>query len=238
MQAAKGKTTVTDDQAAFLRESEWFGGVEPAFQQSILKSSYVKALAAGTAVFRRGDQSDGMYCVLSGVIRFGVFTPHGKESILALAVAPEWFGEIAVFDGGPRTHDAWADTASTLLHLPQRFLAKCLRDDPGRWQQLGKLLVRKLRVSFSLLEDMAIEPPRVRLARCLMNLINNYGQRKQAPSTEIRISQERLGTMVALSRQTVNELLRQLEHDSIVQCRRRGVRILDLGRLRVEGRGA
>ena len=79
---------------------------------------------------------------------------------------------------------------------------------------------------------MALERPRVRLARCLINLSEGYGERKAEPPTRVRVSQERLGMMLSLSRQTVNELLRDLERESIIQCQRGGVRIVDLRRLR------
>jgi CRP/FNR family transcriptional regulator, cyclic AMP receptor protein len=118
-----------------------------------------------------------------------------------------------------------------LLHLPLRLLTRVLDDDPARWRELGRLLVGKLRIALSLLEDMALEPPRVRLARCLINLLDGYGQRKAAPSCVVRVSQERLGMMLSLSRQTVNELLRRLEQESIIHCQRAGVRILDARRL-------
>jgi CRP/FNR family cyclic AMP-dependent transcriptional regulator len=159
-------------------------------------------------------------------------TASGRELIVALVEAPEWFGEIALFDGGVRTHDAWADVTSTVLHLPLRHLTRILARDPGAWQHLGRLLVRKLRVAFSLLEDMALEPPRVRLARCLINLFEGYGQRKAEPPYRVRVSQERLGMMLSLTRQTVNQLLRQMEQEAIIQCQRGEVRILDPGRLR------
>ncbi len=223
---------IAPEQLTVLKRSEWFGALEPAFQQAVLASSRVMVLAAGESVFHRGDPSDGIYCVVSGAVCFGAIAPAGKGSIVALAEAPQWFGEIALFDGGARTHDAWADIASALLHLPSRHLMRILADDPGRWQQLGRLLVHKLRIALSLLEDMALEPPRVRLARCLVNLLEGYGQRKAEPSLSVRVSQERLGMMLSLSRQTVNELLRQLEQKSIIRCQRGGVRILDLSRLR------
>ena len=164
----------------------------------------------------RGDPSDGIYCILLGAVCFGAIAPAGKGSIVALAEAPQWFGEIALFDVGARTHDAWADIASTLLRLPSRHLMRILAEDPGRWQRLGRLLVHKLRIALSLLEDMALEPPRVRLVRCLVNLLEGYGQRKAEPSLSVRVSQERLGMMLSLNRQTVNELLRHLEQKSIV----------------------
>ena len=232
MNEAARRAAITPEQTAMLKGSEWFGALDAGFQAAMLGSSRVIALAAGESVFHRGDASDGIYCVLTGAVRFGAVTPSGRESIVALAESPEWFGEIALFDGGPRTHDAWADTPATLLHVPHRHLARMLDDDPARWQQLGRLLVRKLRIALAMLEDFALEPPRVRLARCLINLLEGYGQRKAAPSTDVRVSQERLGMMLSLTRQTVNELLRQMEQEGVIECRRGAVRVLDAGRLR------
>jgi CRP/FNR family transcriptional regulator, cyclic AMP receptor protein len=228
---------ITSQQLAVLKSGEWFGALDPEFQQAVLGSSRVMVLAAGETIFHRGDRSDGIYCVMSGAVCFSAVGSSGRGSIVALAEAPQWFGEIALFDGGERTHDAWADITSTLLHLPMRHLTRILADDPGRWQHLGRLLVPKLRIALSLLEDMALEPPRVRLARCLINLFEGYGQRKAAPSSTVRVSQERLGMMLSLSRQTVNELLRHLDQESIVRCQRGGVRILDPSRLRDAARG-
>jgi CRP/FNR family transcriptional regulator, cyclic AMP receptor protein len=225
-------------QLAVLKSSEWFGAIDPSFREAVLASSRVMMVAAGQSVFHRGDRSDGIYCVLSGAVCFGGIAASGKGSIAALAEAPQWFGEIALFDGGARTHDAWADVASTLLHLPSRHLSRILSDDPLRWQQMARLLVQKLRIALSLLEDMALEPPGIRLARCLIHLFEGYGQRKAAPSCSLRVSQERLGMMLSLSRQTVNELLRHLEQEQIIHCQRGGVRILDPARLREAARGS
>jgi CRP/FNR family transcriptional regulator, cyclic AMP receptor protein len=238
MSDAVSSAAMTPDHLAVLKSSEWFAALEPAFQQALLVSSRVRVLAAGKAVFHRGDPNDGIYCILSGAVRFGAVAPSGKESMVGLLEAPEWFGEIALFDDGVRTHDASADVTTTLLHLPLRHLKRMLASDPGAWRHLGRLLVRKLRVALALLEDMALEPPRVRVARCLINLLEGYGRRKAAPTYRVRVSQERLGMMVSLSRQTVNELLRQMEQESMIQCERGGVRILDPGRLREAARAS
>jgi len=221
-----------------LARSEWFAALDPGFRQAVVGSARVAMFAAGESVFHRGDPSDGLYCVLSGAVCFSGVAASGRGSIAGRVEAPEWFGEIALFDGGARTHDAWADIASTVLHLPLRHLTRILADNPGRWHQIGQLLVQKLRIALTLLEDLALESPKVRLARCLINLFDGYGQRKTAPSCSVRISQERLGMMLSLSRQTVNELLRQFEQESIIHCQRGGVRILDSGRLKDAARGS
>jgi len=223
---------MTREQLAVLKSSGWFAALKPAFQEAVLASSRVLVLPAGKPVFHRGDPNDGIYCVLSGAVHFAGIAPSGRESIVARVEAPEWFGEIALFDGGVRTHDVVADVTSAVLHFPLRHLTRSLASDPGAWQHLGLLLVRKLRVALSLLEDLALEPPRVRLARCLVNLLEGYGQRKAEPPYRVRVSQERLGMMLSLTRQTVNELLRQMGEESIIRCERGEVQILDPGRLR------
>ena len=102
------------------------------FREAVLASSRVKpARRRRNRVPPRRRLRDGIYCVLSGAVCFGAIAPSGRGSIVALAEAPQWFGEVALFDGGARTHDAWADVASTLLHLPLRHLTKILADDPG-----------------------------------------------------------------------------------------------------------
>ncbi len=122
---------MTPEQLAVLKSSEWFGALDPGFQQAVLESSRVMELEAGEFVFHRGDPGDGVYCVISGAVCFGAVAPSGRESIVGLAEAPQWFGEIALFDAGARTHDAWADIPSTLLHLPLRHLTRILAEDPG-----------------------------------------------------------------------------------------------------------
>src|SRR4029450_9980577 len=237
MSEAVRSAAMTREQLAVLKKSEWFAALEGALQPAVLASSRVMVLAAGKCVFHRGDPSDGIYCVLSGAVRFGAIAASGKEMGVAVVEAAGGVGEIALFDGGVRTHDAWADVTSTVLHLPLRHLTRILAGDPGAWQHLGQLLARKLRVALALLEDMALESPRVRLARCLINLFEGYGQRKAEPPDRgrmsqgrlgvclrtlfegygqrraeppyrVRMSQERLGMMLSLTRQTVNELLR------------------------------
>jgi CRP/FNR family transcriptional regulator, cyclic AMP receptor protein len=86
---------LTAEQLAVLKSSEWFGGLEPAFQQAVLASSRVVAVAAGQSVFHRGDPSDGIYCVMSGAVCFGAIASSGGGSIVALAEAPHWFGELS-----------------------------------------------------------------------------------------------------------------------------------------------
>jgi CRP-like cAMP-binding protein len=218
-------------QRRVLAAGHWFAGLPASLQQALCDNARVISLRADEVLFHRGDESDGLYGVLEGAICFGAVNLAGKESVVGLAEPPQWFGEVALLDGGPRTHRAWAESPAKLAHVPSPAAAKWLSEHPAHWQYVGQLAVHKLRVMFGAIEDASLHPARDRLIRCLVLLARAYGQRDASPPRTLRVSQERLGTMLALSRQTVNELLQGLERERLIACQRGGVRILDLPRL-------
>lgn len=218
-------------QRDILASGRWFAGLPAPLRQALCGRARVMSRARGVLLFRRGDAGDGLYAVLGGAIRFGAFSAAGKESVAGLAQPGQWFGEVALLDGGRRSHDAWAESDTTLAHVPLPALADWLARHPADWRHLGQLAVHKLRVVFAHVEDTGLRTPRERLIRCLVLLASAYGQRAAQPSPTLRVSQERLGSMLALSRQTVNALLQELQRERVLVCRRGGVRILDMQRL-------
>lgn len=218
-------------QRRVLASGHWFAALPASLQQALCDNARVISLGANEVLFDRGDENNGLYGVLDGAICFGAVNLAGKESVVGLAEPPQWFGEVALLDRGPRTHRAWADSHATLAHVPSLAVTEWLSEHPAHWQYIGQLAVHKLRVMFGAIEDASLHPARARLIRCLVLLARAYGQRNVSPPLTLRVSQERLGTMLALSRQTVNELLRGLEQEHLVACVRGGIRILDFARL-------
>jgi CRP-like cAMP-binding protein len=218
-------------QRRILSSGHWFAGLPTSLQQALYASARVVTLRAGELLFQRGDSNDGLYAMLAGAICFGAVNPDGKEALVGLAEPPQWFGEVALLDGGRRTHDAWADCDATLVHVPAAAAARWLDEHPEHWQYIGRLAAHKLRVVFAAVEDARLRAPRARLIRCLVSLARGYGERDPSPQPTLRVSQERLGSIVSLSRQTINALLQVLERERLLVCMRGGVRILDFGRL-------
>lgn len=218
-------------QRQIVASGRWFASLPSSLRQALCNNARLVTLRAGDRLFQRGDDNNGLYAVLDGAVRFGAVNLAGKESVVGLAEPPQWFGEVALLDGGQRTHHAWADSNATLAHVPLPAIAHWLAEHPAHWRYIGQLAVHKLRVMFAAIEDASLHPSRQRLIRCLVSLASAYGQRDAAPAQTLHVSQERLGSMLSLSRQTVNALLQGLERDELVVCVRGGVRILDFGRL-------
>lgn len=216
--------------AAIAASSAWFRSLPPGLQAWLVEHSDVRVLHAGQRLFARGDAPDGIYAVADGAVRITSVTEGGQEALLAVIEAPQWFGEIALFDGAPRTHDAWAETDTVLLHVAQHTLATFLQEQPAHWPHFGRLLTQKLRSLFTAVEDMVLLPPKHRVARRLVHMSAGYGARV-GQTRELAVSQEQLGLMLALSRQTVNQALKELEADGAILRRRGVIEILDTERL-------
>lgn len=218
--------------APLLRAGAWFRLLPPELQAGLLAAAQVRRLEVGQRLFARGDPPDGLYAIASGGLRMSSVSADGKEAVLALAEPPQWFGEIALFDGQPRTHDVWAESRSVLLHVPQAELLRLLQAQPAWWQDFGLLLAQKLRLAFSAMEEAALLPPAGRLARRLVAMAGSYGSAEN-PRRELQLPQETLGLMLSLSRQTVNQLLKQFEAEGAIRLGRGSIEIVDLERLRV-----
>jgi len=220
---------------ALLLTGYWFRTISTALQDWIIANATLRRLAADERVFARGAPPCGLYAVVEGAIRATGVSPAGKEALLTLIEAPHWFGEIALFDGLPRTHDTIAVGPTAVVHIAQPALESLLREQPQYWQAFGLLLTHKLRLSFLVLEDTALLPAPVRLARRLLMIAEGYGERASNERRIIALQQEQLAMMLSLSRQTTNQILQDLGAQGVVRLARGEIEILDIDKLRAAG---
>jgi len=213
-----------------LESGQWFSHLPPALRDALLGEARLLQLEPGQRLFRRGDPPCGLYAVLEGMMRVGAVSRDGKEALLTLVEPPYWFGEISLFDGQPRTHDAYAEGPARLLQVPQAALQTLLAREPGYWRDFALLMSQKLRLAFIALEEMSLLPAAPRLARRLLMMAEGYGE--TGPRRVLHLAQEQLALMLGLSRQTTNQILKDLEARQLVRVQRGEVEIMDLAGLR------
>ena len=217
--------------SAVVASGDWFASLPEPLQGFLLQTAQLRSLAVGQRLFARGEAPDGVYCLVSGAMRIAGLTAAGQEALLVVLEPPQWFGEIALFDQAPRTHDAWAEADSTLAHVPQEALQQLLAEHPQYWQHFGRLLTQKLRTLFTGLEDTALLPPTPRVARRLANIATGYGAWSDRSKRVLTVSQKQLGLMLSLSRQTVNQSLGELEAAGAIRRNRGTIEVIDLLKL-------
>jgi len=214
-----------------LTAGHWYSHLPVELQNSLLAMARVRRLPPGHRLFQRGDPPCGMYAVLEGAVRVGSVNEQGKEALLSVVEAPHWFGEICLFDGQPRTHDAMAVGQCTLLHVPQLPLLTLLEEQPLYWRHLALLMSQKLRLTFINLEHLSLMPAPARVAHRLLQIAEGYGEIEPARRS-LQLPQEQLALMLSLSRQTTNQILKELQAQGILHLGYGEIEILDIERLR------
>lgn len=213
-----------------LESGQWFSHLPAGLRDELLGEARLLQLEPGQRLFRRGDPPCGLYAVLEGMMRVGAVSRDGKEALLTLVEPPYWFGEISLFDGQPRTHDAYAEGPARLLQIPQAALLALLAREPGYWRDFALLMSQKLRLAFIALEEMSLLPAAPRLARRLLMMAEGYGE--TGPRRVLHLAQEQLALMLGLSRQTTNQILKDLEARGALRLTYGEIEISDLGTLR------
>ncbi|AZE02414.1 Crp/Fnr family transcriptional regulator [Pseudomonas chlororaphis] len=215
-----------------LMSGQWFSRLPVELQNSLLANARLRSLAPGQRLFQRGDPPCGLYAVLEGTVRVGAVSEQGKEALLSLVEAPHWFGEICLFDGQPRTHDAYAVGPCSLLNVPQAALLELLDEHPPYWRQLALLMSHKLRLTFINLEQLSLMPAPARVANRLLMIARGYGETDTLRRV-LHLPQEQLALLLSLSRQTTNQILKDLQGQGILKLGYGEIEILDEDRLRI-----
>lgn len=224
-----------------LQSGLWYAGLPADFAQALLHMAKVRTLQTGEALFLRDGPPCGLYAVVSGAIRISGQSGRGddaREALLVVLPPPQWFGEITVFDGATRTHHAHAAEPTTLLQVPQAELLAWLNEHPQHWRNLAVLMADKLRLAFLTMEEQTVLSAPLRLARRLVGMAEGYGVQTGRGGTRrvLAVTQQELALMIGVSRQTTNQILKELEAQGIVAVQRGGVEILDLPELRALSR--
>ncbi len=218
---------LTPDELNSLHADAWFASLPADLASWLVAHGAVKTLLPGQHLYFRGDPWDGLYAVLTGVLRVASVTEAGKESVLSFLEAPTWFGEIALFDQLPRTHDTAADTVASLLHIGREKLEALLEEQPRYWRFFGRLMALKTRLAFLGLEDLAVLPPEGRLARRLVWMMRTAGGVTRDGRVRLGINQSNLALMLSMSRQTANKVLMTLQSRGIIRVSVGALEVLD-----------
>jgi CRP/FNR family cyclic AMP-dependent transcriptional regulator len=214
-----------------LETSPWFRGLPIELRDYLISHASLLTLEKGQLLYRQGEPSNGLYVILGGAVAMGTVGADGKEALLAVLGPTAWVGEISLFDGLPRPQDATAISRSLLLHVPESALQSLLESTPRYWRDFALLMAQRLRVLFENAEAMSLLPAAQRVASRLLMIAGGYGG-LNAAQNKIRLSQDSLASMVSLSRQTTNQLLKNLESQRIVSLKSGEIAILDVDRLR------
>ena len=203
-----------------LAVNPWFAALPLAERRMLVAAGEPVRLAAGEMLFRQGDAVPAgqgfFYGVVSGGIKASSLREDGKEAILVVLEAGNWFGEISLIDGQPRTHDATAVGEAELLALPRPAFDRMMQR-PAFALAISRMLAARVRSLYGMVEDATLRSTRARVARRLLLLARGDATQAREPRPVVPVSQEALAMMLGVSRQTLSKELQALAKEGAIE---------------------
>ena len=191
-----------------VRRAPLFAALDEEASTSLRRTMAEVRLGRSEVLFAEGDQGDRLYVIVAGKIKLGRTSGDGRENLLAILGPGEMFGELSLFDPGPRTATATAVAETTLLGIGHGPMQSWLTDRPEVAKQLLKALARRLRRTNEHLADLVFSDVPGRVAKALLDLSARFGRPTDAGILVAHdLTQEELAQLVGASRETVNKAL-------------------------------
>lgn len=191
-----------------LSQSITLDGLPEELATELTKVARTRTVKSGSAVFEAGDPGDGFYALLEGSLRV-VLRGDESEQVLAILSPGSIFGELALFDGEPRSASVVAAKPSRIAFFDKAAVFRFADDNPAVYRHMLCIVGRRLRASNANLAARSLLPLTGRVAQVMLHLSDLFG--KDVGEGRIlvhhKISQADLAAMVGAARENVSRVL-------------------------------
>jgi CRP/FNR family transcriptional regulator, cyclic AMP receptor protein len=175
-----------------------------------------RSLPRSTTVMASGDPTDSLYIVLSGRLKVMMSDAEGKEVILSILTAGEFFGEMGLIDDAPRSASVVSIEACELLSIAKRDFKKCLAENFEMAQAVMRGLVRRLRDADRKIGSLALLDVYGRVARLLLDMSETVDGEKIVTK---RLPKQDIAKMIGASREMVSRVMKDLQMGGYIEVR-------------------
>ena len=215
-----------------LARSGIFQGVAPDAASALIGQLQQVSFPRGHAVFVEGEPGDRLYIILEGKVKIGRRTADGRESLITVMGPADMFGELALFDPGPRTSTVTTLTEVKAVTMDREALHAWVLGRPEIAEQLLRVLARRLRRTNSALSDLIFTDVPGRVAKQLLDIAKRFGQPEgNVLRVTHELTQEELAQLVGASRETVNKALSDFAQRGWIKLQGKTILIYDSARL-------
>lgn len=200
-----------------------FAGTSDALKSLVSSVATLVDLSAGDVLMEQGEHGSTFYAIRKGSLEFSVLSSEGRKLLLDVMHRGAFFGEIALFDPGPRTATVMALSASQLWAIKNADVLAAVKSSPELASDMLRLAGQRMRWMGLQLSDQVFLPLPARLARKIMHLISHTEEAQ--PS--LVLSQSVLAEFAGASREAVSKTLALWKVEGVVAPKRGGIRILD-----------
>ena len=215
-----------------LARAGMFQGVELSAVAALTSQLHAVDFPCGHTVFAEAEPGDRLYIIISGKVKIARRSPDGRENLLTVMGPSDMFGDLSIFDPGPRASSATTITEVRAVSMGRDVLRAWIADRPEIAEQLLRILARRLRRTNNNLADLIFTDVPGRVAKQLLKLAQRFGsQEGDALRVTHDLTQEEIAQLVGASRETVNKALGDFAHRGWIRLEGRSVLIRDCEQL-------
>lgn len=191
------------------------------FLSGVTRGKTAAEFSANHVIYKQGEPADAVFYLRHGRVKLAATSEHGKEAIVALLNAGEFFGEGCLGGQALRIGTATAVTDCTLDKIEKPLMTRMLHEQMDVSEMFVKhLLARNIRYEEDLL-DQLLNSSEKRLARILL-LLAHFGKDSKAEAVLPRVNQEHLAQMVGTTRSRVSHFMNKFRKDGFIDYNSNG----------------
>lgn len=215
------------ENALLLSQIPLFTQLAPPVLEMLALRLKSRSYKPGEVIFQQDDPGQTFYIIQTGLVKIYLPSEEGGEAVLTILVPGEFFGELSLFDGAPRSATAAAIEPTETLLLDREDFLQFLREHPEASLTVFAVLASRLRKADGIIADAAFLDVQARIAKKLLQLADSFGKKVgNQIDIEINFSQQDLGAMVRATRESVNRSLAAMEMAGLIALDRRRITIL------------
>jgi CRP/FNR family transcriptional regulator, cyclic AMP receptor protein len=228
---------VTDDYdyRAIIAASPWFQGIPGDCLDKLAGAATIKQLPANAFIWTAGQKTNYIYSLLSGRVRINLASEMGQEFALIDWEAGAWMGEQVLGIDAPNMLEVRVLVPSDLLLIPRQAVIEVGDTWPLMYRNLFRANWNNTRGLYDILSGVLFYPLRARVAGRVLLLIQEHGERvEDGIRINIKLSQNDFARLSMGSRQRVNRIFREWDHQGLVVSRDEHLIIRDVRGLEKE----
>lgn len=232
---AMSETRMVEKNAVQIRETLRLGAVFSEWQDAdilqLVARARLRTHPRGSKVLWPG--ADDLIVVASGCVELSCMNSDGAKFVKALLRRGDCSGVIRLLRHRQSNYDYIAHEDCTVVHLPCCAFVKVLDAQPALWRSVALYALQKHQDNIAAIQHRALSNVLESLASVLVKLMESMEQSVGTRNaSSVYLSQNELGTMLGISRQTINKELRKLANQGAVRIDYGRVDVLNMEALR------
>ncbi len=211
-----------------LKRIPLFSSLKDDELEAIYKLSYIRKCTKDSIILLENEGGDTLFIIISGKVKVTTFSESGKEVIFSILNEGDFFGDMSLMDGKPRSATVISIEDSELRLLRRNDFIKLVEEHPRIALILLEELTARLRKADERIESLAILDVTGRVAGILLQLADERGEKTDnGVVIKSRPTHQELANMVGTTRETVTRVLKQLENKKYINMSGKDLQIFD-----------